>query len=60
MSEEVLFRVEHVTRIYHLPRTSLLLLVGAFAGAELIRRAYAAAIEHGYRFFSYGDAMIIL
>jgi S-adenosylmethionine:tRNA ribosyltransferase-isomerase len=45
---------------FHLPRTSLLLLVGAFAGEDLLRRAYAEAIEQRYRFYSYGDAMLIL
>lgn len=45
---------------FHLPRTTLLLLVQAFAGTELIRQAYAEAIRHGYRFYSYGDAMLIL
>jgi S-adenosylmethionine:tRNA ribosyltransferase-isomerase len=45
---------------FHLPRTSLLLLVGAFAGVELLRHAYMTAIEEQYRFFSYGDAMLIL
>jgi S-adenosylmethionine:tRNA ribosyltransferase-isomerase len=45
---------------FHLPRTSLLLLVGAFAGADLIRQAYGTAIEQRYRFFSYGDAMLIV
>lgn len=45
---------------FHLPRTSLLLLVAAFAGEELIARAYGEAIEQRYRFFSYGDAMLIL
>ena len=45
---------------FHLPRTSLLLLVGAFAGVDLLRQAYMTAIEMQYRFFSYGDAMIIL
>ncbi|HZZ82217.1 MAG TPA: tRNA preQ1(34) S-adenosylmethionine ribosyltransferase-isomerase QueA [Gemmataceae bacterium] len=44
---------------FHLPRTTLLLLVAAFAGADLIRRAYAEAIAERYRFFSYGDAMLI-
>jgi S-adenosylmethionine:tRNA ribosyltransferase-isomerase len=44
---------------FHLPRSSLLLLVGAFAGDELIRRAYEEAIAARYRFFSYGDAMLI-
>lgn len=45
---------------FHLPRTTLLLLVGAIAGEPLLRRAYEAAIEERYRFFSYGDAMLIL
>jgi S-adenosylmethionine:tRNA ribosyltransferase-isomerase len=45
---------------FHLPRTSLLCLVSAFAGIELIRQAYAAAIAQEYRFYSYGDAMLIL
>jgi S-adenosylmethionine:tRNA ribosyltransferase-isomerase len=45
---------------FHLPRTSLLLLVSAFAGIELIRRAYMTAMEQAYRFYSYGDAMLIL
>lgn len=45
---------------FHLPKTSLLLLVSAFAGIELTRQAYKTAIEHDYRFYSYGDAMLIL
>ncbi|MBI4971525.1 MAG: tRNA preQ1(34) S-adenosylmethionine ribosyltransferase-isomerase QueA [Candidatus Omnitrophica bacterium] len=45
---------------FHLPRTSLLLLVSAFAGRETILRAYESAIQERYRFFSYGDAMLIL
>jgi S-adenosylmethionine:tRNA ribosyltransferase-isomerase len=45
---------------FHLPRTSLLLLVSAFAGVELIRRAYRTAVEEAYRFYSYGDAMLIV
>lgn len=45
---------------FHLPRTTLLLLVGAFAGDELLRRAYDEAIRREYRFYSYGDAMIVL
>ena len=44
---------------FHLPRSSLLCLVSAFAGRELILRAYEAAIREGYRFYSYGDAMLI-
>jgi S-adenosylmethionine:tRNA ribosyltransferase-isomerase len=45
---------------FHLPRTTLLLLVSAFAGRELIMRAYQEAIEERYRFYSFGDAMLIL
>jgi S-adenosylmethionine:tRNA ribosyltransferase-isomerase len=45
---------------FHLPKSSLLMLVSAFAGQELIRRAYRAAIAKRYRFFSFGDAMLIL
>jgi S-adenosylmethionine:tRNA ribosyltransferase-isomerase len=52
--------VDGLVTNYHLPRTSLLLLVGAFAGEDLLRRAYAEAIEYRYRFYSYGDAMLIL
>jgi S-adenosylmethionine:tRNA ribosyltransferase-isomerase len=45
---------------FHLPRSSLLMLVAAFAGKERIDRAYQEAIVHGYRFYSFGDAMLIL
>jgi S-adenosylmethionine:tRNA ribosyltransferase-isomerase len=45
---------------FHLPRSSLLVLVAALAGEELIRDAYAEAIRCRYRFFSYGDAMLIV
>jgi S-adenosylmethionine:tRNA ribosyltransferase-isomerase len=44
---------------FHLPRSSLLLLVSAFAGRETTLEAYTEAITHGYRFYSYGDAMLI-
>ena len=44
---------------FHLPRSTLLMLVSAFAGVKTIRDAYAAAIERKYRFFSFGDAMFI-
>jgi len=44
---------------FHLPHSSLLMLVSAFGGVEPVRAAYAAAIEHGYRFYSYGDAMLV-
>jgi S-adenosylmethionine:tRNA ribosyltransferase-isomerase len=45
---------------FHLPRTSLLVLVRTFGGDELIMRAYAEAIRQKYRFYSYGDAMLVL
>jgi S-adenosylmethionine:tRNA ribosyltransferase-isomerase len=45
---------------FHLPRSSLLLLVSAFAGLELILAAYRHAVEERYRFYSYGDCMLIL
>jgi len=43
-----------------LPRTTLLVLVRTFGGDALVRQAYAEAIEEEYRFFSYGDAMLIV
>ena len=45
---------------FHLPRTTLLLLVQALTGSELLRHAYAEAVRREYRFFSYGDAMLVL
>lgn len=45
---------------FHLPRSSLLLLVSAFAGRENVLQAYRHAVDHRYRFYSYGDAMLIL
>lgn len=45
---------------FHVPRSSLLMLVSAFAGIEPVRRAYQEAIASRYRFYSYGDAMVIL
>jgi S-adenosylmethionine:tRNA ribosyltransferase-isomerase len=45
---------------FHLPRSTLLMLVSAFAGRELVLSAYAEAVRQRYRFFSYGDAMLIL
>src|SRR5690554_4447978 len=44
---------------FHLPESTLIMLVSAFAGYEAIMHAYSSAIEHKYRFFSYGDAMFI-
>jgi S-adenosylmethionine:tRNA ribosyltransferase-isomerase len=45
---------------FHLPRSTLLMLVGAFAGLEFLLAAYREAVARGYRFYSYGDAMLIL
>ncbi|MFO0926400.1 MAG: S-adenosylmethionine:tRNA ribosyltransferase-isomerase [Gemmataceae bacterium] len=45
---------------FHLPRSSLLLLVSAFAGLEAVRAAYEEAVRRKYRFYSYGDAMLIV
>jgi len=44
---------------FHLPRSTLLMLVAAFAGYERTMEAYRTAIEGGYRFYSYGDAMLV-
>lgn len=51
--------VERLLTNFHLPRSTLLMLVSAFSGMENIRQAYRHAIEQGYRFFSYGDVMLI-
>src|SRR5262249_24485042 len=56
----VFYGLDALITNFHLPRSSLLVLVSAFAGADLIRAAYAEAIRRRYRFFSYGDAMLIL
>src|SRR6185369_1020308 len=52
--------VDALVTNFHLPRTSLLALVMAFGGTELVRHAYRTAIDQGYRFYSFGDAMLIL
>ncbi len=44
---------------FHLPRSTLLVLVAAFAGYHATREAYRVAIQRGYRFFSFGDAMFV-
>jgi S-adenosylmethionine:tRNA ribosyltransferase-isomerase len=52
--------VDALVTNFHLPRSSLLLLTAAFAGLETMRTAYQIAVEREYRFYSYGDAMLIL
>ncbi|HET7598994.1 MAG TPA: tRNA preQ1(34) S-adenosylmethionine ribosyltransferase-isomerase QueA [Gemmatimonadales bacterium] len=52
--------VDRLITNFHLPRSTLLMLVSAFAGLELIRAAYRHAVERRYRFYSYGDAMAII
>jgi S-adenosylmethionine:tRNA ribosyltransferase-isomerase len=52
--------VDHLITNFHLPRSTLMMLVAAFAGYDLTMRAYSIAIESGYRFYSYGDAMVIV
>jgi S-adenosylmethionine:tRNA ribosyltransferase-isomerase len=52
--------VDHLVTNFHLPRSTLIMLVAAFAGYELTMRAYRLAVEDGYRFYTYGDAMLIL
>ena len=51
--------VDGLVTNFHLPRSTLLMLVSAFAGRELIKKAYSEAIDRGYRFYSFGDAMFI-
>lgn len=52
--------VDALVTNFHLPRSTLLLLVSAFAGRERVLAAYRHAVEAGYRFYSYGDAMLIV
>ena len=51
--------VERLLTNFHLPKSTLLMLVSAFGGMDKVRRAYRHAIEQRYRFYSYGDAMFI-
>lgn len=52
--------VDKLITNFHLPRSTLIMLVAAFAGYDLTMRAYRTALETGYRFYSYGDAMVVL
>jgi len=52
--------VDAMVTNFHLPRTTLLVMVAAFAGCERVLEAYREAVRRGYRFYSYGDAMLIL
>ncbi len=52
--------VDHLLTNFHLPKSTLVMLVAALAGYELTMRAYREAIAHRYRFYSYGDAMLIV
>ena len=52
--------VDKLVTNFHLPRSTLIMLVAAFAGHELTMRAYREAIDAGYRFYSYGDAMVVV
>jgi S-adenosylmethionine:tRNA ribosyltransferase-isomerase len=52
--------VDHLITNFHLPKSTLMLLVSAFAGKDFIFEAYSKAVEEKYRFFSYGDAMVII
>ncbi|BEV72039.1 tRNA preQ1(34) S-adenosylmethionine ribosyltransferase-isomerase QueA [Paludibacterium sp. THUN1379] len=51
--------VDRLLTNFHLPKSTLMMLVSAFAGMETIRAAYQHAVDHEYRFFSYGDAMLL-
>jgi S-adenosylmethionine:tRNA ribosyltransferase-isomerase len=52
--------IDHLITNFHLPRSTLMMLVAAFAGYDLTMHAYREAVARGYRFYSYGDAMVIL
>jgi S-adenosylmethionine:tRNA ribosyltransferase-isomerase len=52
--------VDSLITNFHLPRSTLLMLVSALAGKELVFKAYREAVQQRYRFFSYGDAMLII
>jgi S-adenosylmethionine:tRNA ribosyltransferase-isomerase len=52
--------VDRLLTNFHLPRSTLLMLVAAFAGLDFIKKAYQEAVKQKYRFYSYGDCMLIL
>jgi S-adenosylmethionine:tRNA ribosyltransferase-isomerase len=52
--------VDKLVTNFHLPRSSLLMLVAAFADRDRVLEAYAHAVRQSYRFYSYGDAMLVL
>jgi S-adenosylmethionine:tRNA ribosyltransferase-isomerase len=52
--------VDAIVTNFHVPRSTLLLLVSAFAGRDLIMKAYRTAMEQRYRFLSFGDSMLIV
>ncbi len=58
--EDRIYSIQGLITNFHLPGSSLILLVSAFAGSELISKAYKIAIQEKFRFFSYGDAMLII
>jgi S-adenosylmethionine:tRNA ribosyltransferase-isomerase len=61
ISEPFEFRVvDAMITNFHLPRSSLLVMVSAFAGRNFVLRAYKEAVKKGYRFYSYGDSMLIV
>ncbi|MCD6336593.1 MAG: S-adenosylmethionine:tRNA ribosyltransferase-isomerase, partial [Candidatus Latescibacteria bacterium] len=51
--------VDALVTNFHLPKSTLLMLVAAFAGREFVLKAYEEAIQRRYRFYSYGDAMLV-
>jgi S-adenosylmethionine:tRNA ribosyltransferase-isomerase len=56
------YRFRYVDRLltnFHLPRSTLFMLVAAFSGLDMMKRAYAHAVAQGYRFYSYGDACLL-
>jgi S-adenosylmethionine:tRNA ribosyltransferase-isomerase len=52
--------VDRLITNFHLPRSTLLMLVAAFGGLDLVLRAYDEAVTRHYRFYSYGDAMLLI